>query len=187
MLKRFACLFFFMVALAVCSTTSVFAQRKKPSVDQVLNTGSQGTEFLLAVPPNEILPYSVEGLEIYIASAFDANVELFDYSGDKSTRFKIKPYEILTLADNNKAGKAVLNWSMEVREAEIPARKALRLKSDQPISVYMINSKSLTTDGLMAIPVNGWGLEYINCSYYDFREIKPWPGASSLLLANRPP
>lgn len=185
MLKRFACLFFFMVALAVCSTTSVFAQRKKPSVDQVLNTGSQGTEFLLAVPPNEILPYSVEGLEIYIASAFDANVELFDYSGDKSTRFKIKPYEILTLADNNKAGKAVLNWSMEVREAEIPARKALRLKSDQPISVYMINSKSLTTDGLMAIPVNGWGLEYINCSYYDFREIKPWPGGF-IIIAREP-
>ena len=78
MLKRYACLFFFVLTLSVCSTTSVYAQRKKISVDQVLNTGSQGTEFYFAIPPNEILPFPVEGLEIYVASAFDTNVELFD-------------------------------------------------------------------------------------------------------------
>ncbi len=151
--------------MALCSAAQLVAQVPTPQQPQALSGGMEGTEFFIAIPPNEILPFPVEGLEIYVASAFDANVELTDYSGDKKTRFKIKPYEILTLSDNSKTGKAVLNWSMEMREAEIPVRKALKLTSDKPISVYMINSKFVTTDGLMAIPINGWGLEYINCSY----------------------
>jgi len=180
MLKRYACLFFFMLALSVCSTTSVYAQRKKISVDQVLNTGSQGTEFYFAIPPNEILPFPVEGLEIYVASAFDTNVELFDYAGDRSTRFKLKSYEVKTLSDRKE-----LNWSMEIRDAEIPVRKALRLKADKPISVYVINSKTTTTDGYMAVPVNGWGSDYICVTYSDFREIKPWPGGF-MIIAKEP-
>ncbi|MFM8770848.1 MAG: choice-of-anchor D domain-containing protein [Candidatus Kapaibacterium sp.] len=185
MLKRFAYLILFVTAIAIGASTSAVAQRKKPGVENILNTGSQGTEFFLTIPPNEVGAYPPVGLEIYVASAFDANVELFDYAGDKSTRFKIKPYEILTLADNAKSGKPVLNWSMENRDAEIPVRKALRLRSDKPISVYVINSKQLTTDGYMAIPVNGWGTEYIPCAYSDFKEIRPWPGGF-IVIAKEP-
>lgn len=180
MLKRYAYLFLFMVAVVVGFSTSAVAQRKKVSVDQVLNTGSQGTEFYFAIPPNEILPFPVEGLEIYVASAFDTNVELFDYAGDRSTRFKLKSYEVKTLSDRKE-----LNWSMEIREAEIPVRKALRLKADKPISVYVINSKTTTTDGYMAVPVNGWGSDYICVTYSDFREIKPWPGGF-MIIAKEP-
>ncbi len=180
MLKRYAYLFLFMVAVVVGFSTSAVAQRKKVSVDQVLNTGSQGTEFYFAIPPNEILPFPVEGLEIYVASAFDTNVELFDYAGDRSTRFKLKSYEVKTLSDRKE-----LNWSMEIREAEIPVRKALRLKADKPISVYVINSKTTTTDGYMAVPTNGWGSDYICVTYSDFREVKPWPGGF-MIIAKEP-
>lgn len=173
------------VALVVSLPTSALAQRKAPTVDQVLNNGSQGTEFFLAIPPNEVGAYPVAGLEIYVASAFDANVEFFDYSGAKSTRFKIKPYEILTLSDNSKSGKPVLNWAMEVRDAETPTRGALRITSDKPISVHIVNSKQLTTDGYMAIPTSAWGQEYISCSYYDFSEFKPWPGGF-VIIAKEP-
>jgi hypothetical protein len=180
MLKHYAYLFLFTVALVVSATTSSMAQRKKPTADQVMNTGSQGTEFYFAIPPNEILPFPVEGLEIYVASAFDANVTLFDYAGDRETRFKLKSYEVKTLSDRKE-----LNWSMEIRDAEIPVRKALRLKADKPISVYVINSKTTTTDGYMAVPVNGWGTDYICVTYSDFKEFKPWPGGF-MIIAKEP-
>ncbi|MEN9282393.1 MAG: hypothetical protein RL594_1328 [Bacteroidota bacterium] len=171
MFKRFAVLVFLTLAMAGIAPSLAFAQRKAPSIEKMLSTGGQGTEFLIALPPNEILPYPVEGFEIYVASAFDTDVELYDYSVEKSTRFKLKSYSVKTLSD-----KKELNWGMEVRDAEIPTRKALRLKSDKPISVYVINSKSLTTDGYMAVPVSGWGKEYIPCTYFDFREFDKWAG-----------
>ncbi|MFM8770847.1 MAG: hypothetical protein ACKOE4_02320 [Candidatus Kapaibacterium sp.] len=182
---RLAVVVILIVGLAIGVSPSALSQRKEPSVEQVLNTGSQATEFFLAIPPNEIGAYPVVGLEIYVASAFDANVELFDYAGDKSTRFQIKPYQILTLSDNAKNGKQVLNWAMEIRDAEKPSRQALRIRSDKPISVYVINSKQLTTDGYMAIPVSGWGQEYLACSYSDFKESRPWAGGF-VVIAKEP-
>lgn len=181
MFKRFTMRSVFVLFVLLGSTLHLAAQRSKaPSVDKLLSSGGQGTEFWVAIPPNEILPFPVEGLEIYVASAFDANVELFDFAGDRSTRFKLKPYEVRTLSDRKE-----LNWSMEIRDAEMPVRKALRLTSDKPISVYVINSKVTTTDGYMAIPTNGWGQDYISVSYWDFREVKPWPGGF-MIIAKEP-
>lgn len=176
MQQRFVLVWILIVGLVPVAPPSALGQRKEPTIDRVLNSGSQGTEFFVAIPPNEVGTYPVVGLDIYIASAFDANVEFFDYASDKPTQYTIKPYQILTLSDNSKSGKPVLNWAMEVRDAETPTHKALRITSDKPISVYTINSKQYTTDGYMAIPVSGWGREYIPCAYYDFSEARPWPG-----------
>jgi hypothetical protein len=147
---------------------------------ELIQADGAGTEFWIAIPPNEILPFPVEGLEIYVASAFNANVELFDFAASRSTRLKLKPFEIKTLSDRKE-----LNWSMEVREAETPAKRVLRIMSDQPINVNVINSKVTTTDGYLAIPTHKWGTEYIAASYWDFREIKPWPGGF-IIIAKEP-
>ena len=169
------------LALAHGYASCVAQDRKPPSAETVMNSGNAGTEFFIAIPPNEILPYPVEGLEIYIASADDADVELFDYATNEVNRFKIKPFEILTLSDDAYSRNPVLDWSMEIRDAETPVRRALRLTSDKPISVYVLNSKKLTTDGYLAIPVRNWGTEYISCSYFDFRELKPWAGGFAVI------
>ncbi len=164
-------------ALLLTHGPTRLAAQGKP---EVVQADASGTEFYIAIPPNEILPYPVEGLEIYVASAFDANVELYDYAADKATRFTLKPFEIRTLSDRKE-----LNWSMEVRDAELPVRKALRIKAEKPIVVNVINSKALTTDGFLAIPTAKWGTEYIAASYWDFREVKPWPGGF-IIIAREP-
>ncbi|MBU3678238.1 MAG: T9SS type A sorting domain-containing protein [Candidatus Kapabacteria bacterium] len=171
----------FILCLVAGFATFTAQDRKPPAAETVLSSGNTGTEFFITIPPNEVGAYPVVGLEVYVASAFDAEVKLFDYAGDKETRFKIKAMEILTLSDNARSGKAVLNWSMENRDVEIPIRKALRLRSDKPISVYVINSKQTTTDGYMAIPTSSWGTEYIPCSYWDFKEIRPWAGGFTII------
>lgn len=164
-------------ALLLTAVPTRLAAQGKP---EVVQADATGTEFLIAIPPNEILPFPVEGLEIYIASAFDANVEVFDYASDKVIRFSVKAFDVKTLSDRKE-----LNWSMEVRDAEKPVLKALRIKSDRPIFVNVINSKTTTSDGYLAIPTHKWGTEYIAASYWDFREFKPWPGGF-IIIAREP-
>ena len=160
---------------------SCAAQDRKPlTFETVMNSGNAGTEFFIAIPPNEILPFPVEGLEIYVASEQDAAVEVYDYATDKTFRFTNKSNQIRTISDRN-----VLNWSMEVRDAETPQRKGLRITSDKPICVSVVNSKATTTDAYLAIPVSSWGTEHIAVSYSDFREFKPWSGGF-IIIAKEP-
>lgn len=173
MYQRYASRIVVIAALILVALNSASAQKRKiPSVEQMLNTGSQGTEFWIAVPPNEINPYPVDELEVYVASAFDTDIEVFDAAGDKTYRRTLKSYQVRTLSDS----KGETNWTWELREPEQVVRKGIRIRSKQPISVYVLNSKAATSDGYMAIPVNGWGNEYICTSYYDFREYDQWAG-----------
>ena len=170
-----------LIALSLLGQQQADAQnRKAPSFDQVMSSGNAGTEFFVAIAPNEILPFPVEGLEIYIASEFAANVELYDYAADRSVRFTVTANTVKTLTDRRE-----LNWSMEVREAESPQRMGLRIQSDKPITVSVINSKVTTTDAYLAIPTSSWGTEYIAVSYSDFREVKPWSGGF-MIIAKEP-
>lgn len=173
MYQRYASRIAVIATLILVAFYSASAQKRKiPSVEHMLNTGSQGTEFWIAIPPNEINPYPVDELEIYVASAFDTDIEVFDAAGDKKYRRTLKSYEVRTLSDS----KGETNWTWELREPEQVVRKGVRITAKKPISVYVLNSKAATSDGYMAIPVNGWGTEYMCTSYYDFREFDNWAG-----------
>ena len=72
----------FLVLLASVSTS--MAQRKVPTAAEMLSVnGAQGTEFWITVPPNELLPFPVNGLDVYIASAYDTEVTIFDAAGKR--------------------------------------------------------------------------------------------------------
>jgi len=158
---------------AVSSSFSAYAQGRAPKISEMLaSDATLGTEYWIAIPPNEILPFPVDELEIYVASAYETEIEVFDAAGGKTYKRKLMPYEIRTLSD--KRGET--NWTWEVREAEQVVKKGIRIIARKPISVYVLNSKVTTTDGYMAIPVSAWGTEYIATTYYDFREFKQWGG-----------
>ncbi|NQW31060.1 MAG: T9SS type A sorting domain-containing protein [Ignavibacteria bacterium] len=157
--------------LAVCTTGQ--AQRKAPSANDILSVnGAQGTEFWIAIPPNEINPFPISKLEIYIASAFDTEVTVYEPAGNTSFKRKITANQIRTLSD----GKGETKWTWECRTSEQVVPQGIRLTADVPISVYVLNSKITSSDGYLAIPTSSWGNEYICTSYWDFREYKPWAG-----------
>jgi hypothetical protein len=64
-------------------------------------------------------------------------------------------------------------------------KKALRITSDRPITVNVVNSKQKSTDGYLAIPTTSWGRENIVATYYDFAENNKWPGGF-MLVAKEP-
>ena len=163
--------FLSLLALSMMAFSTAEAQRKMPTAESMLSVnGAQGKEFWIAIPPNEISSHPVDALEIYVASAFDTEVEVFDAAADRTYRRKITAGEIRTLSDS----RGETNWTWEIREFEQVVRKAVRLRADQPISVYVLNAKSFSSDGYLAIPTSTWGRNYMATTYYDFREIRAW-------------
>jgi hypothetical protein len=147
------------------------SQGRKPSPEEMLFNSSQGRVFWVAIPPNEIFGYQANALEIYVASAKDCNVTISNpYTGLLKTK-KVSAMKITTFSSVD----GDLSWNMECRESEeIRSDKVIKIESDQPISVYVLNAKLVTSDGFLGIPQSGWGNEYIHCSYYDFKEIQDW-------------
>ncbi|MFP4543737.1 MAG: T9SS type A sorting domain-containing protein [Candidatus Kapaibacterium sp.] len=134
--------------------------------------GNAGREFIIAIPPNDDQLAQRESLEMYISSAFAANVKIKMPGAQGSLSTKIKPGEVKTFSTFNGG----MDWSLEVWEDESPVEKAIEITSDAPVNVYVLNSKSASSDGYMAIPVSNFGTDYIHCSYYDFHENRKWAG-----------
>ncbi len=168
------------IIIVLLAGNALSAQIRKPNAESMLNNGALGTEFWIAIPPNEINPFPVEDLHIYVASATNTQITVFDASSGKKFNRNLKANEVLTLSD---AGET--NWTMEVREPEEVLQKGIKISSPTPISVFVLNSKVATSDGYMALPVSSWDREYIAASYYDFKEAKQWAGGF-VIVAREP-
>lgn len=166
------------VSLCALFLASVYAiptnaQPTLPTLQQLLGPNAMfGSEFWIAIPPNEIAGYPTEALEIYVASAYNTEVTVREAETGKQYKKTIKAGEIRTLTDL----RGETNWSWEVRNAEIVETKAIQLTSKKPMSVYVVNSKVFTSDGYVAIPSRLWDTSYVAASYYDFRELGNWSG-----------
>lgn len=126
---------------------------------------SVGFDFIIAIPPNETEGFAFSSrLEIYVASQEETEVDLI-FAGVKIETFTVKPFVVKTIKlDPKKA---------EIRISEKALDNTYQLKSHKaPISAYVLNSKSMTTDGFMALPNNALGTEYIHCSYWENGESK---------------
>lgn len=167
-------------AVFLCASSLMMAQsdkanvlKKIPSAAQMLNNSAQGREYWLAIPPNEFDGvYTNRELEIYVTASKDTKVTL-EYPG---TGFKVtKTVQAMKITTFSTADKTT-NWIWEVREDEKASNMAVHLTADQPISVYVLNAKYVTSDGYLALPTTAWDKEYRHCSFYDFGEIQNWAG-----------
>lgn len=167
---------YFGVWLTLFSLLATFhasAQTNKLQLENKVQVvgGSSGTEFWIAIPPNDFPAQPTTNLDVQMASAYDTEVEVYDAAGDQTRRYKIAANGIRTLTDT----KGETNWTWEVRESEQVIRKGIRLRAKQPISVYVLNGKFVSSDGFLAIPTTAFGKKYIATTYYDFREVLAWP------------
>ncbi|MCU0330444.1 MAG: choice-of-anchor D domain-containing protein [Candidatus Kapabacteria bacterium] len=120
--------------------------------------GLEGTEFIVGFMQNELrtilYPGGADVLRLYIASEFDARV-----------RVRVGRFEEFFI--NVKADSvATVNVSdlYEVRFSSVVEGKGIQLSSDVPISVYLLNSRALSTDTYAAIPTTYLGKEYVIAS-----------------------
>lgn len=176
---------FVLAAVFLCASSVMMAQsgkteivKKIPTAAQMLNNSAQGREYWIAIPPNEWDgPYQSRELELYVTASKDTKVTLeYPGTGFQVTK-SVKAMQITTFTTADESA----NWSWEVREDEKPANMGIHLTADQPISVYVLNAKQVTSDGYLALPTSVWDKEYIHCSFYDFHEIQDWAGGFIVL------
>jgi hypothetical protein len=143
---------------------------KKKLQESLLTANALGTHYVIAFPPNDIPWTGFQMLGMFIAASEETNVRITSPSGfDRS--YKVPKMGVISVNTDND-----LNWSMMMDhlDDDIVGDKGFVIQSEKPISVYVINSKRVTSEGYLAIPVNVWGTEYIHCSYYDFAEARQW-------------
>lgn len=152
---------------------SISAQIPKP-VEQALAAENiaEGTEFFIAIPPNDINPSQTRALNVYLVSAYDTEVVVHDFIGETTKRYSVKKNIVTVLTTSLGA----TNWTWEIRTPEDVIKGGISIRSAKPISVFVLNSKATSTDGYMAIPTSSWGKEYIHVGYYDFKETRAWAG-----------
>lgn len=154
------CIFFI-----VCSGNgfSLFAE-------ELSSNTSQGLEFWLAVPGNDDPQQPTNSLEFYVTSLYDTEVTIEAPGFGFSRKATLKAGTVVTFSTRNETA----NWQWEIWKSEEKMRHGIHITATKPISVYMLNAKTVTSDGYMAIPCSNWGTKYIHNSYYDFSEVRPW-------------
>ncbi|MDC1068045.1 hypothetical protein OAQ99_02670 [Candidatus Kapabacteria bacterium] len=143
---------------------------KKLSNQLMSGANSLGRKFIIAFPMNEIPTHPTQALDVYIASSEETQVKIFNELTGFERTLNIQPGDIGVLS----SALGDLAWEYEVREVDDVVEKGFSIISDKPISVYVMNSKRVSTEGFLAIPVSAWGTEYRHCSYYDFNESREW-------------
>lgn len=130
----------------------------------------EGTEFLIGFMENEV-PASQAPVElrIFLASEFRANVTV-ELPNGQLDRYTVQPEQVQVVT---------IDASWMANRSESVERKALRVWSDVPIVVYVLNSRVMSTDTYTAIPVKHFGMEYMVMSRgvdrYRINLIRPNP------------
>lgn len=163
----------------IISFGSLEAKKPKITAEEMLFNSAQGREFWIAIPPNEYPGYSVNALEIYVTSAKNTTARL-ELPGGGILNKQITAFQISTFSSvSNEIG-----WSLEVWESEMVVEKGIRITADQPLSVYVLNAKPMTSEGYLALPVNALGTEYLHNSFPDFNEVRPWASGFIVVAAH---
>lgn len=150
----------------------------QPDID-LLESGSEGMDFWIAIPPNEMVEYPKTALQIYIASRYDTEVSIYDMRTKRTMRRTVQAGSVRTLTDDDGS----TNWAWELRNAEAVENGGVRITGDHPIVVYVLNSKGYSADGYLARPVHTWGTDHVVTAFYDFREVQPWAGGFVIIAS----
>jgi len=154
-----------------------------PSAEYMLQNSNMGTDFYVAVPQNDIKNGQQEKiLAFYICSYADTRVR-FEHLGAGVVKYRdVKAYQPMSIS--SKTGDASFTW--EIINSEVVEANGIHITSDDPISVYVLNSRATSSDGFLAIPTEAWGYKYVHCAFYDHRESSNYRrGGGFIVLASR--
>jgi len=158
---RIFCLF---AALVLPSVGS--AQESTASIP--FGPTSAGKEFYLSMPTNYEDPLATQHyIRLYITSAIQTRVEIQVEGLTKKTLTTV-PYDVVTFDLTKSEAQAISRGNSDpVPDDTLLSNKAVHILADDPITVYVMNRASFTSDGMLALPVNGLGQEYIIASATD--------------------
>ncbi len=174
-------IFLFLIFSTIAfSDDSIEQQIKADLIENMeIDNYQMGYKYILAFPPNEAETHQSDdnALQIYVSSNVFTNLDINIFG--TSVKESVLANGYLVIDDKMGLDEEIA----EVRTPNTTSNKTITIKADNPISVYVMNSRSTSTDGYMAIPVENWGREYLHCSYYDNYEddTRKFPGGFLVL------
>ena len=124
-----------------------------------------GTEFFLSFPANWEYAAGSKYVRLYISSYVETEVRITAANGNYNKTVRTIPHDIVTVdLANYVAQPFVRNDQAPVPEDQVYGNAAVHIESDAPIVVSGINRTTVTSDGLLALPVNSLGRRYIVAS-----------------------
>lgn len=183
----FTSLLFLLCSVLLSHTSAISAPKEieeKLLTNDEENVSQLGTYFFLGFPPNMSETHPPSGLYIFVGAMEETNIKMMN-SSEVLFETSIPASTVATFSTEGGQNTFPLSWTFENWDNERPMQnKSVILETDKPVSVYVLNSKVTTTEGYMAIPVEAWGMEYIHCSFYDFKETSiNWGGGFQVLAA----
>ena len=113
----------------------------------------EGTEFLVGFLQNELYQISDNArLQIFLSSQYEANVRIELPDGNLiRKRLAANTVEIETIPAFH-----------QIRRSESVERRSIKITSDVPIIVSLLNTLRQSTDSYTAIPTKHLGMDYIS-------------------------
>lgn len=165
--------------LVLCfATITLFRLATLPATAVLSGNEMEGTEFWIAVPPNDGAEQAKQALEIYVTSAYDAKVTLVDPETHAVVTRQITAFQPTTFTTKDFS----VSWAWEVTDNEIRVNKGIYLTATKPVIVNVMNQKVVSSEGFTALPVQSWGKEYVHLGFWDFGEVREW-GSGFLVVA----
>ena len=125
-----------------------------------------GKDFWLSFPANWDDPTAARYyIRLYITSGVKTQVRVWVGGAIRKVLTTI-PYDVVTV-DLNPTEAQIFTRTIAdpVPGDQVYKNKAIHIEADAPIVVYGMNRTSYTSDGLLALPTNGLGRDYIIASY----------------------
>ena len=168
----FVCFCFF--TFAFFSVHEALGQKSEKTITKT----SEGTEFWVCFQENswhhalgrvgKMKLTDARGGDVYIEDKSTPNFELF-ISSDVTTRLQIEIIGARYKLDTTVIGGTVRRLRIppiaEVTGDGTLQPNAVRITSEQPISVTCLNERGSSTDSYLALPITALGLEYYAMSY----------------------
>lgn len=144
--------------LAMGTLAPLHAQlREKGGGASLLGSNAEGTHFMVGFMQNETDVCTKASIYrvISIASRFQTEITIRfpDRSIVKKTIPPFQVFEQPVPEYYECFGEGIFDLGIEITSTE-------------PISVYCYNSRYLTSDGYMALPISSWGTQYVSANYY---------------------
>ncbi len=135
----------------------------------LLRLSNFGTDFYFTVPPTYLGNNTNEvSIKLFVFSYSDANVELSVVSKTYKQTMKVKAntenmFEIYPEI----AFPEILSTALSPITAKVYLKSGIRLKSDYPVSVYVLVSGTGKGEGFLAMPISSLGNNYAPTSFIE--------------------
>lgn len=157
-----------LLLLSFCSIQGVAQEGGKTTKNFPVPYGptNTGRDFWISFPANWDLPGSTSYyIRLYITAGTATQVRVF-VGGSFRKSVTTIPYDVVTIDLLPVEAQAFTRRDTDpVPPDQIYRNKAVHIEADAPIVVYGMNRTTFTSDGLLALPVNALGREYVIASY----------------------